>query len=228
MIIVKFIIIAVFAYLIGGIPFGLIYSRWLGKIDITKHGSGNVGGTNVLRILGLGPAALTIVSDVAKAVVAIIFARVVIGNEVLMFGGFPPYTSEINIVADVLAGFMAMLGHNWTIYNKFRGGKGVAVYFGGWILIFPLILTVGVFVLLPTVIITRHMSRASILAALGVVILMIVLTVFYQVSPIYLLYSIIAAAIIVFQHRANIVRLQRGTELKLDDDIFKKHIDPAK
>jgi acyl phosphate:glycerol-3-phosphate acyltransferase len=228
MIIVKFIIIAVVAFLVGGIPFGLIYSRWLGKIDITKHGSGNVGGTNVLRILGLGPAAATILSDLAKAVLAVILARLIIGVDVFSFGGFPPYTSEINIIADVLAAFMAMVGHNWTIYNKFRGGKGVAVYFGGWILIFPVILLVGVFVLIPTVIITRHMSRASIFAALGVVILMIVLTVVYSVSPIYLLYSIVASTIIVFQHRANIVRLQRGTELKLDGDIFKKHTDSTR
>jgi len=223
LIILKFILIAVFAYMVGAIPFGLIYSRWLGKIDITQHGSGNVGSTNVMRILGLGPGVLTIVSDLAKAVLAVLFARILIGNGLQFYAGFPPYTSSISIGAEVLAAFMAMLGHNWTIYNRFHGGKGVAVYFGGYILMFPPILIVGAVLIFPTVIITRHMSRASILAALGVMVAMMVFTIFFKVSPIYLIYSVVAAGIIVFQHRENIIRLRRGTELKLSDDIFKKH-----
>ena len=213
---------AVAAYLLGAIPFALIYGRWLGKVDITKYGSGNVGGTNVLRILGLGPAAITIISDLAKAVAAVILARALFTDNLQFYIGFPPTTDYIKIGAEVLAGFMAMVGHNWSAYIGFRGGKGVAVYMGGWIIMFPLILAIGALIILPTVIINRRMSRASILGALGILISLIILTIYFDVAPIYLIYSVVAAAIIVFQHRANIVRLQTGTELKLDNKIFKK------
>ena len=114
-----------------------------------------------------------------------------------------------------------MLGHNWSPYLKFKGGKGVAVFFGGWIAMCPLIVAVGAVIIVPTVFITRTMSRGSILAALGTMLACMIMTVFFKVTPVYLVYSVLAAAIIVFQHRSNIARLQRGTELKLGNEVFK-------
>jgi glycerol-3-phosphate acyltransferase PlsY len=114
-----------------------------------------------------------------------------------------------------------MLGHNWSVYIKFKGGKGVAAFFGGWIAMCPLIVIVGALIVPPTVIVTRHMSKASILGALGVMCTMMVLTIFYGVTPVYLVYSVLSAAIIIYQHRVNILRIRSGTELKLDDNVWK-------
>jgi acyl phosphate:glycerol-3-phosphate acyltransferase len=220
--IVKFVAIGVVAYLLGAIPFAKIYSRWLGKIDITRYGSGNVGGTNVLRILGFGPAAATVLSDLAKATASVFFARWLMGNGLGFYEGlFPPFDSA-GIFAEVLAAFMCMVGHNWSVYIKFKGGKGVAVYAGGFIPMFPIIVAVAAVTVIPTVLITRHMSRASILLACTVFVTMVVLTVFFKVSSIYMVYTLVAAVIIIFQHRGNIARLRTGTELRLEGDVFKK------
>lgn len=220
MIALKFIVIILVAYLLGSIPFGKIVSRFFSNVDITQQGSGNIGGTNVLRLLGLGPAALVIIGDLAKAFISVIIARVLLGAGLHFYLGFPPQWATLAVVAEVVAALSCMLGHNWSIYIKMRGGKGVAAYFGGWLAMFPLIAAIAVVILISTVTITRHMSKASILASLGTMCALMVLTICFNISPIYLIYSVIATAIIIFQHRKNIQRLQAGEELKLEDGVI--------
>ncbi len=222
MIALKFAIAVVVAYLLGSIPFGKIVAHFYANVDITKQGSGNIGGTNVLRMLGLGPAAIVIICDLAKAFLSVILARYLMNDGVVQFyWGFPPYGTGLQSMAEVSASMACMLGHNWSAYSGFKGGKGVAAFFGGWIAMCPIIVAVGALILVPTVIVTRQMSRGSILAALGTMIALMIITIFFNVTPVYLVYSVLAAAIIVFQHRSNIVRLQKGTELKLEDDVWK-------
>jgi len=218
----KFAIALVVAYLLGAIPFGKIVAHFYANVDITKHGSGNIGGTNVLRMLGLGPAAIVIICDLGKAFGSVILARYLMGDGTLLFySGFPPYGTSIKSIAEVSAALACMLGHNWSAYIKFKGGKGVAAYFGGWLALCPLITIVGAVIVPTTVAITKQMSKASILAALGLMCTLMVLTLFFHLTPVYLVYSVLATAIIIFQHRANIIRLQSGTELKLEDNIWK-------
>lgn len=220
MIAVKFIFILIIAYLLGSIPFGKVVARFFANVDITQHGSGNIGGTNVLRVLGLGPAALVIIGDIVKAFVSVMLARLLLGASLNFYIGFPPQWELLPVVSEAAAALSCMLGHNWSIYVRLRGGKGVAAYFGGWLAMFPLIAVIGAAILFPTVAISRHMSKASILAALGTMCALMVLTLLYDVSPVYLIYCIIATVLIIFQHRKNIQRLQAGSELRLEDNVI--------
>ena len=217
MIVGKFVAVAVIAYLIGAIPFGMIMSRLMGGIDISKYGSGNIGGTNVYRILGTKAGVIVIVLDLAKAIIAVLLAWVIIRNDVLVVAG---------VNADwhwgkVLAALMVMVGHNWSVYIKFHGGKGVATYFGAWFAIYWPAAIVGGIILILAVLRSQYMSLGSILAACGILCLFIILTAFYSWPPIYLVYSIIAASLIFYQHRTNINRLQNGTESRLNIPLMK-------
>jgi acyl phosphate:glycerol-3-phosphate acyltransferase len=218
---VNFAISIIVSYLLGAIPFGKIVARFYANVDITKQGSGNIGGTNVLRMLGLGPAAIVIICDLAKAFLSVAITRYLMNGELQFYWGFPPYGTSIQSIAEVSASMACMLGHNWSVYIKFKGGKGVAAFFGGWIVMCPIIVAVGAVILVPTVIVTRQMSRGSILAALGTMCALMIMTIFFDVTPVYLVYGVLAAGIIIFQHRSNIERIQKGTELKLGNDIFK-------
>ena len=133
MIVAKFILAAVIGYLMGAIPFALIVSKRMGGVDISKHGSGNLGGTNVLRVLGIRAGFLTMALDIVKAFVPVLLAKFIIGDSVLNIAGFPLNWQW----GQVITALMVMVGHNWSVYIKFRGGKGVATYFGSWFAIFP-------------------------------------------------------------------------------------------
>lgn len=211
MVIGKFIIIILLAYFLGAIPFGLIIARLIGKVNITEHGSGNIGSTNVLRTVGTKAGLLVLFLDILKGFVAVMLAKVIMGESFIMAGSYPLNWQ----VAQVVAAMTVMAGHNWSVYIKFRGGKGVAAYFGGWLAMSPIAVAFGAVILIATVFITRYMSRGSILAALGILILQMLLIIFFNTPSIYLVYSLLAAIVIIVQHRRNIQRLQSGTELKI-------------
>lgn len=215
MIIGKLIAVAVVAYLLGAIPFGLIFGWSMGKVDVTKHGSGSVGSTNVLRLAGTRAAIVVIILDIAKAALAVFLAQIIMGNEVLDIAGFPLNWQ----FAQVLAAIMAIVGHNWSVYIKFRGGKGVAAYFGGWLVMCPAAALFGGIIVIIIVTLTRYVSMGSLLGSLGTMILLIILTAVYGFPPIYLAYSVLATIIIAYQHRGNISRLQTRTERRIGDKV---------
>jgi glycerol-3-phosphate acyltransferase PlsY len=217
----KFAAVIVIGYLLGSIPFGIIISRLTSNLDITRYGSGNTGGTNVMRILGLGPGALVMLLDLGKAFAAVVIARLIFTGSAALFIGFPPVIDPLQPIAETSAAMAAMLGHNWSVYIKFRGGKGVSAYFGSWLVLFPMIALIGGLVAVVTVAVTRTMSRASILGAIAAVCALMVLTIWYGLPPAYLIYSVLATGIIVYQHRTNIARMQDGTESKLDETVIK-------
>lgn len=209
----KFILAAAIGYLLGAIPFALIISKRMAGIDISRHGSGNIGSTNVLRVLGLRAGVIVIVLDLAKAIVPVMLSKFIIGDSLLSLGGL-----SLNWQwGQVLTALMVMVGHNWSVYIKFRGGKGVAAYYGAWFAIWPVAALFGGLILIVTVLLSRYMSLGSILSSLGILCLFIVLTLVFEFPPVYLVYSLVAAALIVYQHRSNIIRLQAGTEAKLGD-----------
>ena len=213
MILSKFILVAVIGYLLGAIPFALIISKRMAGVDISKRGSGNIGGTNVLRVLGFKAGAIVMALDLVKAIAPVMLAKFIIGESVLPIGGFAFNWQW----GQVMAALMVMVGHNWSVYIKFRGGKGVAAYYGAWFAIWPVAALFGGLILIVTVLLSRYMSLGSILSSLGVLCLFMVLTVAFGFPPVYLIYSLIAAALIVYQHRSNINRLQAGTEAKLGE-----------
>ncbi len=212
MVLAKFVLVALVGYFVGAIPVALIIGKRMAGIDISKRGSGNIGGTNVLRVIGFRAGAITVILDLAKAIVPVILARFIIGDDVLSIAGF---TLDWRW-GQVVTALMVMVGHNWSIYIKFRGGKGAAVYYGSWFAIWPVVGLFGGIILIITVLLSKYMSLGSILGSLSILCLFIIMTLTDASPPVYLIYSVLAAALIVYQHRSNISRLQAGTESRMD------------
>ena len=210
---IKFTVIALVAYLLGSIPFGLIFGRAIAHVDIRKYGSGNIGATNVLRTLGLKAGIPTLIMDLAKAALAVWVGMLVIGDESLVMYGLDVHVQA----AQAVSALMAVVGHNWSIYLKFKGGKGVATFIGGLLVINPIVAIIGAGIGIVVVLATRYVSLGSILGSLAVLVIIGAMTALALVAPVYLVYILVAVAIIVYQHRANIQRLQAGKELKLGD-----------
>ncbi len=207
----EYIIIAIIAYLIGSINFSILISKKKAGYDIRQKGSGNAGTTNMLRNLGKKYAAITLICDVLKGLVAIVIAIIV--------GNILKDTNRALLVQ--IAGVAVVLGHTFPIFFGFKGGKGVATSLGillmtNWQI--GLICLVFALVLMA---LTRVVSMGSIAAA----ILYPVLTLFiggqYYIVPSsgigngYFIYSVILAVIVIFNHRTNIKRILNGSENKI-------------
>ena len=209
---VAYIIVGLIAYLLGSISFSVIISKKMAGFDVREKGSGNAGSTNVLRSVGKKAAALTLLGDVLKGIVAIFIAFIlglIIGEENI---------SRALLVQ--IAGFFVILGHTFPVFFKFKGGKGIATALG------VLILTnwqIGLICLIFALIImavTKTVSLGSIMAA----VLFPILVLFvphnaYLVDGQYFIYSLILAGLVIFNHRENVKRLLEGKENKLS---FKK------
>ena len=204
--IATYILMVVIAYAIGSVNFSVILSKKIAGFDVREKGSGNAGTTNMLRSVGKGAAALTLILDIAKGLVAILIAIVVgkISNE----------TDPAVLVQ--IAGFFAVLGHTFPIFFGFKGGKGVATSLGVLLLINPLIGVICLVFALVVMAITRMVSLGSIMAA----ILFPVLTIFIRDNYItdgytYVFFGIAMAVLVIFSHRANLKRIYNGTENRL-------------
>jgi glycerol-3-phosphate acyltransferase PlsY len=201
------------AYLVGAIPFGLIVSRRMYGIDIRKHGSGNIGATNVFRVLGTKAGLITLVLDLAKSALPVLAAGYIIADDKIFLAGYDIHAQ----FAQVLAAVLVMVGHNWSVYIKFKGGKGVATFVGGMLVINWFVCLVGVLIGGIVILITRYVSLGSILGALGTLLVLSAAVLLTIAAPVYMIYGLLAVGLIVFQHRTNITRLQAGTESKLGD-----------
>jgi glycerol-3-phosphate acyltransferase PlsY len=214
MMIAEFVAVVVIAYLLGSIPFGLIIGKLKRGVDIREHGSGKTGATNVMRTIGTKLGVLTLVLDVVKATGAVMLAAVIIDGSSggLTIGGVFVYWQHI---AQVAAGLAAIAGHNWPVFAKFKGGRGVTAYFGTLFAICPPAGIFGAEVVAIAALRSREMSRGSILGAFAAWCLMVPLTILYNFSPIYLAYGLVVIALLVYQHQDNIKRLRQGTERRL-------------
>ncbi len=193
------VILAVLAssYLLGSLPTGLVVVRVLTGTDIRAVGSGNIGTVNVYRVAGLGPSVLVLAVDVLKGAAAVLLARI--------WGQTAP--------VQVAAGLAAIAGHNWSLFLRFGGGKGIATSFGVLLAISPVVAAVAAAVWGLTVGITRYSSLASLLGATVVPVLM-----WWRREPVpHLVFGVITLVFAVYRHRANIARLIVGTELKVTD-----------
>jgi len=213
--IAEFVAVVVIAYLLGSIPFGLIIGKLKTGVDIREQGSGKTGATNLMRVAGTKLGVLALVLDVAKATGAVLLAAVIVdrGSGVLTIGGVSVLWQH---VAQVAAGSAAVAGHNWPVFARFKGGRGVTAYFGTVFAIFPPAGIFGAEVLAIAALRSRHMSLGSLLGALATWCLMLPLTIVYNLlPPIYLVYGFVVIALIGYQHRDNIRRLRQGTERQL-------------
>ena len=213
MLLTELLLVTVLGYLIGSIPFGYFIARHRAKIDITAHGSGRTGATNVLRTLGRKMAALVALLDMLKGVVAVLLAGVIVGHQFMMVGD---YHMGI-LMAQVIAALAAVIGHIYPIFNHFRGGRGVATFFGGFIALYPLAAIFGGEVFVIGVGLTGFASLGSIAGVAGAYAIMIPLSLSSGLPMEYLVYSLLGSTIIIIMHRDNIQRLIAGKERKISE-----------
>jgi glycerol-3-phosphate acyltransferase PlsY len=185
------------AYLIGAVPTGFLVARAFGVGDIRRHGSGNIGATNVLRAAGWMPALLTLILDIAKG-----YGAVWLGAR--LAGGAP------SIAACALA---AVVGNCWSVFLRFRGGKGVATGLGALLALVPWAVVPAIPVWLAIALTTRYVSLGSILAAACVPFGALLLR---YPAP-FIAASLAVAVLIIARHHENIGRLLSGTERRLGE-----------
>jgi glycerol-3-phosphate acyltransferase PlsY len=194
------------AYLGGSAPIGLIVGRAVLKVDIRQYGSGNIGATNVLRVLGAWWAALVFALDAAKGLIPVLVGR------------------HLGVDATALAvvALLAVAGHNWSIFLRFRGGKGVATSLGALLALSPPTTAGVVLVWVLVVLISGYASLGSMLglASSG---LFLYLT---GAPPQFVALGVVLAAVAAWQHRANIKRLLEGKELKFNHKVAPKGSTP--
>ncbi len=194
-------------YLLGSIPFGWLAGRWLAGIDLRQEGSGSTGATNVLRVLGKGPALAVFLLDVLKGTVAVLLAKAVLQP----LGEFSN-ASDWGVVA---AGLAALAGHIWPVWLGWKGGKAVATGLGMLLgLTWPVGLACfGIF--LTTLSLSRIVSLSSVVAALSLPLLMLGSFGDSGLRPAYLSLALLTTALVLWRHRSNLQRLMAGTEPKL-------------
>lgn len=215
MIIAKFIAVVLIGYLLGSVPFGAILSKRFARVDLRQHGSGKTGATNVLRTAGKKAALMVLLFDVLKGALAVIIAGFVVSRGYLMVGNI----GMGMITAQVLAALAAMAGHNWSIFLKFRGGRGVATFFGGLVALSPMVAIFGSEVFIIGAGLTRFASLGSIAGVVGTYSILVPLTILNGFPIEYLIYTFIGTVTIVFMHRDNITRLLSGNERKLGEKV---------
>ncbi len=192
------IILIIGAYLLGSVPFALVIGKGIYHVDVRKSGSGNVGATNVFRVVGRTAGVLVYISDTAKG-----FAPVFLAAR-LAPGG------DAALLAVLVAG-AAIAGHTWSIFLKGRGGKGVAVGGGAIIALMPIIFVVLFAAFWIVLLAIRMVSVASMLAA---VCFSAAVVITRQPSP-YIVFALLASAVVFYAHRSNIRRLFRGEESRV-------------
>lgn len=224
MIIAKFIYVIIIGYLLGSIPFGVLVSRLQAKVDVRQYGSGKIGATNVLRTAGRKAAALAVIGDVLKGVLTVVLAGLIFGNGLLIVGN----VGLGALVAQVVAGLAAVAGHNWSIFLKFKGGRGVATFFGGMVALCPPAALIGTEVLFVSAGLTRYASFGSILGVVASYIILVPLTVIYKFPLEYLVYALVGSLVIIVMHRDNINRLISGTERKIGQKAEQVDNSPSK
>jgi len=197
-------------YLLGSIPSGWLAARWLAGLDIREHGSGSTGATNVLRVLGKGPALAVFAVDVLKGTAAVLLAKALLS----LPGAGVSWAVDSWVVA---AGLAALAGHIWPVWLGWKGGKAVATGLGMLLgLTWPVGLACfGIF--LTVLSLSRIVSLSSVVAALALPLLMLAWFGSGGLRPAYLALALLTTALVLWRHRANLQRLLEGTEPRLGE-----------
>ena len=210
------LVIALLSYLVGSIPTSIIMSKIVKGIDIRQHGSGNAGGSNVFRVLGWKYGISVILLDALKGAIAVLLvARLYYGN--FPFPNATPF-DDFTLV-QIIAGVFAILGHIWTIFAGFKGGKGIATGLGILVSIVTVDMLLGLVVFAIVVAVSKYISLGSLAAAFSVPIIMIIrenvfdvdISSYHTILPL----TIFLALLVMFTHKSNIKRLLQGNENKI-------------
>ncbi|MFQ6614255.1 MAG: glycerol-3-phosphate 1-O-acyltransferase PlsY [Fidelibacterota bacterium] len=206
-----------FSYLTGSFPTSILAGKITRGIDIREHGSGNAGGTNVFRVLGWKPALVVVIVDIFKGWLPVGF-----------YAGFMFTRQPIGDlgVLQLLCGFSAVLGHTYTIFAGFKGGKGVGTLAGMLLGLFPIVFPLCLAVFILVLIFTGYVSVSSMSAAISLPVFLLLLPPLTGLSPApmsLLVFSLLVPWFIIYTHRSNILRLREGTENRFEKAmIFRK------
>lgn len=192
------IIIFVLSYLFGSIPTAFLIGKWVKNIDIRNYGSGNIGATNVFRTIGKKYGIIVLMLDMIKG-----FIPVFIASKMDL-----PFKNYILI----LVGVFAVIGHIWTIFLNFKGGKGVATSAGIFLCLVPLVILIDLVIFVLIVYLTHYVSAGSIIAAAMLPVLIYFVSIPYQ--PLLFYISLILSLIVIIKHKSNIIRILNKTENK--------------
>ena len=198
------LLLIVLAYLIGSIPTAVWVSRYFFDIDIRDYGSGNAGATNTFRVLGSKWGSFVMVIDIIKGVVA-----------TSLYIVLPYYMADEWARTNLMIGLglSAVIGHIFPLWAGFRGGKGVATLLGMAVAIQPLVAICCIGVFLLVLYLTRFVSLSSILA--GISFMVFILFIFNEKEPLYRIFAVLVALMVVLTHQNNIGRILKGTESKV-------------
>lgn len=186
----------VLAYLMGSIPTAFWYAKYFHGIDIRQHGSGNVGATNSLRVLGKKAGIIVLIFDLLKGLIPVLLSRYLGFSEEETF----------------LVGIVSILGHIWSVFANFKGGKGIATSLGVILAVSPAGAGVSVLVFVAVVYFTKYVSLGSLLAGLTFVLYYLL---FNSSQTLMSLIAFLLFVLLVYTHRENIKKLLKGTENKL-------------
>ncbi|MFW6001204.1 MAG: glycerol-3-phosphate 1-O-acyltransferase PlsY [Halanaerobium sp.] len=202
------IIISIFlSYLIGSIPSGFLLTKFVMKTDVRKYGSGNIGATNVARVMGLKSGILVAVFDILKGFFGVLIGQLIIGNAASVY--------------ILLVAVAAIAGHDWSIFMGFSGGKGVATTFGVILKLYPLAFLVYALIWLLLVLTTRYVSLGSIIGSMSLPFVIY----FSGFSAPHIYFGVLLSLFVMYTHRANIKRLLNGEENRMDPDKLGKAAD---
>lgn len=190
------ILVLVISYFLGAIPFGVLIAKGIYKTDIRQVGSRNTGATNVWRTLGAKAGAATLALDALKGVLAVVAARILLPGE---------------LGSHVLAGALAIVGHNWSVFLRGKGGKGVATSAGVFLALMPLQAVIALVVFLILFFATRHVSVGSMAAAVALFLSTLIL----RTPGLLRVLVFVAAVMVLIKHVPNMKRLARGEEPKV-------------
>ena len=199
-------LILIACYLLGSFPSGYLIGKVFKGIDVRNFGSGNIGFTNVLRAIGTFPALIVLIIDITKGIISVylgFFFAQLMGIDCQVMGG--------------IGGLASIVGHNWPIFLRFKGGKGVAVTAGVFLALTPIPFLLSLLVMIGIIALTRYVSLGSIVAA-GSLPFFVWLWLRNN-ARFYFFLSIIAALFILFKHRNNIQRLLRNKESKIGEKV---------
>jgi len=191
----KEIIIVVCSYLLGSVPTGLLLAKAIGGVDIRTAGSGNIGATNVYRTLGRKIGIMTLLGDCLKGLIPVLAAQ---------------YLFDLPVIWIACVGLAAFLGHVYTVFLGFKGGKGVATALGVFLGTSPLAVLAALGIFAAVLLKWRYVSLASIVAAASIPLLVALI----DYDGLLIAMSIIIAAIVIYKHAENIARLKAGNETK--------------
>ncbi len=187
-----FVLLMAFAYLLGGVPFGLLFGRMFADVDVRDFGSGNIGATNVNRVLGRKLGAATLAADVIKGLIPVGLALILLSDP----------------LQQLWVGLAAVVGHIFPLYLKFQGGKGVATAFG----VLTLLVPKSAFLGLLTWLVVVRLSKVSALGALSACLVIPAATFFIYADLQISLLVLGLMILIVYRHKENIQRLRSGSE----------------